>query len=170
MKKAVIIYDGKDKVVVDDLLTVLGRIWEKRGYECILLMTRDDRDFMAEVEQMNADILMTIAMAGFEHKNMTEGVCYNTLRAKQIHILIGNIPKYDVYLRKELGIHLFLFTDNDQVYAGWREKYPALPFLEKIPTLYIGKKLNGTEKSRNEKNLENVIGRVFSFIKEPSVL
>ena len=170
MKKAVVIYDGKNKALIEELLRTLEHIWVNKGYECILLMTKDDRGFMPEVDRLNADILMTIAMAGFEHRNMGEGVCYNNLRAKQIHILIGNIPKYDVYLRKELGIHLFLFTDNEQIYTGWKQKYPLISFLEKIPMLYIGEHLTSVEKDRNEKNLEKMICRVFSFIKEPSVL
>ena len=99
-----------------------------------------------------------------------EQVRYNTLGAMQIHILMGNFPHYDFYLRKEYGIQSFFVTDSEEIFLDWRKKYPQLPFLDKLPMLYMAERLTEVEKATNRVNLREMLMKIFAFIEEPTVL
>lgn len=142
-------------------------------YETVELFVSEEESpdtYMNELVRLKEDFLVTFAMAGFTWRGLMEQVRFNTLMTMQIHILIGELPQYDFFLQKEYGIQSFFFTDNDKIVKNWKSRYPLVPFLKGIPTLYVSKNLTEEEKQRNRENLQNVLQTVMAFIEEPSVL
>lgn len=173
MKKTAILCKEEDKLFLGNIVQAVQEIWKDRGYESTVIPVSQEispDNYMNMLVRLDADFLVTFGMAGFEWRALMEQVRYNTLFAKQIHILMGNLTHYDYYLRKEYGIQCFFFTDNEGLFEDWKRKYPLLPYFEKIPPLRIAGHLTKEEKLANRENLERVMDKVISFVEKPSVL
>lgn len=156
-----------------DNLLILQNLWEELGYEVTEMAIEEQVSpdvYMNELVRLGEDFLITFAMAGFSWCGLMEQVRFNTLAAMQIHILPGDLPHYEFYMHKEYGIQSFFVTDCDQIFSGWRERYPQIPFMDKLPTLYMAEHLTEMEKEANRANLREMLLRIFAFIQNPAVL
>lgn len=173
MKRTVILYEEVYGTILRENLAILATLWKDMGYEVIELVVKEEESpdlYMNELVRLKEDYLVTFAMAGFAWRALMGQVRYNTLPAMQIHILVGELPHYDFFLKKEYGIHCFFFTDCMNIFAGWKQKYPQLPFLSYMPMLYMAEELTEEEKRLNRDNLQSVIQEVMVFIETPRVL
>ncbi|MDE6128263.1 MAG: hypothetical protein K2G16_03620 [Lachnospiraceae bacterium] len=173
MKKAVMLCDKKNRVILAETMSIMKEIWRDMGYEVMELFISEEESpdkYMNKLVELKEDFLVTFAMAGFAWRGLMEQVRFNTLMAMQIHILIGELPQYDFFLQKEYGIHSFFFTDNEKIAKDWKERYSLVPFLKGIPTLYVSERLTEEEKRLNRENLKGVLQTVTAFIEKPSVL
>lgn len=173
MKRAVILCDERNSVILSETISIMKAIWCDMGYEAMELYVSEEESpdkYMNKLVELKEDFLVTFAMAGFAWRGLMEQVRFNTLMAMQIHILIGELPQYDYFLQKEYGIHSFFFTDNEKIAKNWKGRYPLVPFLKGIPTLYVSERLTEEEKRLNRENLKGVLQTVMAFIEKPSVL
>lgn len=165
-KKTLILYDIEHEKVLQDLLEIIEQILKGEGHEVIrILVSRQKKghEYLEELKKLDADYLISIAMAGFSWTTLASQVAYNLLYAKQIHILVGDYENYEEFLKKEYAMNLFFFTDHPKWFQNWEEKYPGIPYLEKIPTLYIGKNLSVAEKQADNKIMKQVINKVIDM-------
>lgn len=156
-----------------DNLLIMQSLWEELGYEVIEMVVEEQTSpdvYMNELVRLEENFLVTIAMAGFSWCGLMGQVRFNTLAAMQIHILMGNLPYYDSYLHKEYGIQSFFVTDCEEIFSNWKVRYPQLPFMDKLPTLYIAEHLTEEERAVNRINLREMFLRIFAFIEKPVVL
>lgn len=173
MKSVVFLYEKFNETVLQENIMILKEIWENIGYEVRELVVREAESpdvYMNELVRLEEDFLVTFAMAGFAWRGLMEQVRFNTLATMQIHILIGNLPFYDYYLQKEYGIHSFFFTDCNEIYDNWKKRYPHIPFMKNIPTLYLADRLTDAEKKINRETYRSLLKEVMTYIEEPSVL
>lgn len=173
MKRAVVLYEEINEKILNENILILKELWQENGYEVVELVVSENvspDEYMNKLVSIKEDFLITFAMAGFGWRGWMEQVRFNTLAVMQIHILIGHLPFYDVFLQKEYGIQSFFFTDSGEIFEGWKEKYPQIPYMGCISTLYMAEHLTEEEKSANRANLQNMLSQVFSFIEKPSVL
>lgn len=173
MKRVVFLYEKMNEAILRENILILRNLWEELGYDVTEMVVEEQTSgdiYMNELVRLGEDFLITFAMAGFSWRGFTEQVRYNVLATMQIHILIGNLPHYDFYLRKEYGIQSFFVTDCEEIFSDWKKRYPQLLFMDKIPTLYMAEHLTEVEKKENRANLQNMLQRVFAFIENPAVL
>ena len=173
MQRVVFLCEKDLEPIVRENLLILQSLWEELGYEVTKLLVEEQKSpdiYMNELVRLEEDFLVTFAMAGFSWCDLMERVRFNTLGTMQIHILVGNLPHYDFYLHKEYGIQSFFVTDCDEIFSDWKVRYPLLPFMDKIPTLYMGEHLTEEEKAANRSNLQEMLLRILAFIKTPTVL
>lgn len=173
MKRAVILCEENNRAILKETISIMKELWSGMGYETTEMFvseTESPDKYMNELVRLNEDFLVTFAMAGFAWRGLMEQVRFNTLAAMQIHILVGELPKYDFFLQKEFGIHSFFFTDNHKIAKNWKEKYQLVPFLKEMPMLYLAERLTEEEKQRNRRILEGVLQETMAFIEKPSVL
>lgn len=156
-----------------DNLLILQNIWEEQGYEVTELLVEEHISpdiYMNKLVDLKEDFLVTFAMTGFTWYDLMGRVRFNTLAAMQIHILMGNLPHYDSFLRNEYGFQNFFVTDSKDIFLDWKKKYPLLPYMDWIPTLYMAEHLTEAEKRANQISLQEILLRIFAFIKNPAVL
>lgn len=173
MKRVVILCDESNRAILKETISIMKELWSGMGYEAAEMFVSETVSpdyYMNELVRLKEDFLVTFAMAGFSWRGLMEQVRFNTLDAKQIHILIGELPQYDFFLQKEFGIHSFFFADNQKIVKNWKHKYQLVPFLKEMPALYLAERLTEEEKRLNRGNLEGVLQEVMEFIEKPSVL
>lgn len=173
MKRVVFLYEKVNELILRGNLLILRGLWENLEYKVTEMMIEEQVSpdkYVNELVELKEDFLVTFAMAGLAWPDLLGQVRFNALAAMQIHILTGNLPYYDSYLRKEYGIHSFFVTDCEEIFSNWKKKYPQLPFLDKIPTLYMAEHLTEEEKMANCTTLREMLLRILAFIETPSVL
>lgn len=107
MKRTVILFEEAYEVILRENIEILAGLWETMGYEVIVLRVKEEESqdlYMNELVRLNEDYLVTFAMAGFDWQALMGQVRFNTLPTMQIHILVGDLPHYDFFLKKEYGI------------------------------------------------------------------
>ena len=168
-KRAIIIYEEGHREVLNDLLRDTQIIMEKKQYATTQLCISNKKPghtYFEQLKKENPDYIISFAMAGFQWKTLASQISYNLLYAKQIHILIGNYDIYETYLQKEYAINLFFFADHERWTKKWDERYAGIPFMKKISTIYIGKKLSVDERQSNQKNLNQIIDQVIHIVED----
>lgn len=88
------------------------------------------RDMMGDIKRKAPDLLITLDLAGFDRTTFTDGVAYNLLDCKQLHLLLREGLEQETLLKKPLSIAMF-FACAGETYAGYlRRNYPDIPWLE----------------------------------------
>lgn len=173
MKKAVIIYDEENADILKEVVSITEQIWKDKEYEITKTCVSSEKkphEYLDELRASGAAFVITYGMAGFQWSTLQEKVGYNIVKAKQIHILPGCLPIYDEYLRKEYAINLFFYADNEEIIRQRKGTYAEIPYLKKMPILYMANKLTVKEKIRNVANLNRIFDEVLDFIEKPSIL
>lgn len=173
MRRVVMLCDERNRAILSETISIMESVWNEMEYEVTVFFVSEEESpdtYMNELVRLKEDFLVTFAMAGFSWRGLMEQVRFNTLAAMQIHILLGSLPQYDFFLRKEHGIHSFFFADDAELVKKWKEQYALVPFLKEIPTLYVSESLTEEERRLNRKNLKGIIQATMAFIEKPSVL
>lgn len=105
----------------------------------------------ADIKKSEADLFVCFDLAGFEQSTLTDGIAYNLLDCKQIHILLEKELTNEKYLAKQLSISMFFYCADAEYCQYLREKYPDIPYLKAIE----GWK---EEENRAEENAEILYG------------
>ena len=63
----------------------------------------------ADIKKSEADLFINFNLAGFEQSTLTDGIAYNLLNCKQIHILLKDHLPHEKYLAKQLSISMFFY-------------------------------------------------------------
>lgn len=87
------------------------------------------RDVVGDIRKNGADLLITIDLAGFDRTTFTDGIAYNLLDCKQVHLLLHEQLENEGYLSKMLSIAMFFGCKNKEYAADLRAKYPDIPWL-----------------------------------------
>lgn len=168
-KKAIIIFEECHREVLKDLITDAEKIFKEKQYIVDRICISDNKAghiYFGQLKNENPDYIVSFAMAGFQWKTLASQVSYNLLYAKQIHILIGDYDVYETFLQKEYAINLFFFADNDKWTKEWEQRYVGIPYMRKVPTIFIGKNLSCEEKRSNQRNLHQIIDQVISIVEK----
>lgn len=166
-KKTVIIYEKEHSDVLADAITVTEQILKEKNHTVLRMPISQEKrgyEYFEELKKYDADYLISFAMAGFGWKTLSSQVSYNLLYAKQVHILIGDYAGYEEFLQKEYAINLFFFADNNKWTRDWENRYPGIPYMEKIPPVYIGKNLSVMERQADRKIIRRIVDRVTEIV------
>ena len=85
-----------------------------------------------DVRKSNADLFLNFNLTGFEQSTLTDGVAYNLLDCKQIHILLDDKLPNEKYLAKQLSISMFFYCLGTDYYKYLLDRYPDIPWLKEI--------------------------------------
>lgn len=81
---------------------------------------------------INADLIITFNLLGFEQSTLTGGVFYNLLNCKQIHFVLDrNLPN-ECCLKLPLSIAMFFYCINDEYYEYLLNQYMDIPYLKSL--------------------------------------
>ena len=88
------------------------------------------REVTGDIRRKGADLLVTMDLAGFDRTTFTDGIAYNLLDCKQVHLLLQEKPENEACLERPLSIAMF-FGCRSQSYAEYlRGRYPGIPWLK----------------------------------------
>lgn len=85
-----------------------------------------------EIRRSAIDFLISFNLYGFEKSTLTDGIAYNLLDCKQIHILLESKLANEQYLAKQLTIAMFFYCADIQYCQLLLKKYPDIPYLKTI--------------------------------------
>ena len=109
---------------------------------CLACSSKKQRDITSAVKSLHPELLITVDLAGFEQRTLTDNISYNLLDCKQLHLLFHeNLPN-EKYLSKQLSIAMFFYCAGDTYYEYLCKLYPHVPYLRELP---------GWQFRRNEK-------------------
>lgn len=78
------------------------------------------------------NLIITLDLIGFEQSTLTDGLSYNLLGSKLIHILLHRDLENEKYLNKQQSISMFFFCVGEQYFQYLKETYSNIPYLRKI--------------------------------------
>lgn len=135
-------------LVKEKLENITVEVWEatKRPVTC------------AEIRNAKADLLVNFNLSGFEQRTLTDGISYNLLDCKQIHILLKAGLPNEKYLAKQLSISMFFYCASFDYCSYLRDRYADIPYLRVIE----GWK---EEEDRAEENAEILYGVIREVVK-----
>ena len=168
-KKAIIIFEDCHREILNDLIRDAEKIFEEKQYivnKICILSKKPGHSYFEQLKKEKPDYIVSFAMAGFQWRTLASQVSYNLLYAKQIHILIGDYDVYETFLQKEYAINLFFFADNEKWTKEWEQRYVGIPYMRKVPTIFIGKNLSYEEKRSNQRNLHQIIDQVIRIVED----
>ena len=116
----------------------------------------------AEIKKSDADLFINFNLAGFEQSTLTDGIAYNLLDCKQIHILLEDHLPQEKYLAKQISISMFFYCMDAEYYCYLQEKYPDIPYLKVAESWEKGGKENRSENYADA--LYCMIREVMSFV------
>lgn len=139
-------------IPMDRASRITVEIWDSAGRQ----ITSPD------IQRAEADLFIDFNLAGFEQSTLTDGIAYNLLNCKQIHILLKDRLPEEKYLAKQLSISMFFYC-MDPEYAGYlKGKYPDIPWLKATRGWKKGQESNST--GSDDHNAEILCGIVREVI------
>lgn len=124
--------------IVTDKHTMFGnRSFQKRMesqlHSEITYLSEDSgaiKSIQRKVKELSPEVLITVDLAGFEQRTLTDNISYNLLDCKQIHFILNrNLPN-ERYLEKPLSISMFFYCQDNEYCKYLLEKYPDIPYLK----------------------------------------
>lgn len=167
MDKIIIIwnqYDGKEWDILARQAETAAQELEMQviTYPLSSRMTNED---YGKIKELDADYLMTFDMAGFEQDTLQEVPSYNMVFAKQIHILLGDNPKYSDYLCRSLSLNQFLFAQTEEQAEYISKEYPQLLNVEGMPQFAFKGQMSDGQNRANIDAIKWAIEKVRSEVK-----
>ncbi len=104
------------------------------------------RDIIGDIRGKSVDLLVTVDLAGFDRSTFTDGVAYNLLDCKQVHLLLHRELENEKYLAKPLSIAMFFGCVGEAYGEYLLQKYPTLPWLKVLDNKYEAQIDNNHEK------------------------
>lgn len=90
------------------------------------------KDIMGDIRKENPDLLVTLDLAGFDRTTFTDGVAYNLLDCKQVHLILQKNLDNEKYLAKPLSIAMFFGIIGEAYGEELLNKYPEIPWLKTV--------------------------------------
>ena len=118
----------------------IRRLEQEDGVEtaCLFYVPRQQGDLIGEIKAMQPRLLITVNLPGFDRCTLTDGISYNLLDCRQLHLLLHENLSNEEYLKKQLSIAMFFYCAGNAYYERLKEQYPNLPYLEKLPDWQAG--------------------------------
>ena len=114
-----------------------------------------------DIKKSEADLFINFNLAGFEQSTLTDGLAYNLLDCKQIHILLEDHLINEKYLMKQLSISMFLYCVDREYCRYLQKKYPDIPYLKAVEGWKSDEEENST--ANHVEALERVIREVIQL-------
>lgn len=111
----------------------------------------------ADIRKSGAGLFINFDLAGFGQSTLTDGIAYNLLDCKQIHILLRDRIPEEKYLAKQLSISMFFYTADAGYGQYLRERYPDIPYLKTI---------EGWKKDEEESSAGDHAEKLCSIVRE----
>lgn len=115
----------------------------------------------ADIKKSEADIFVNFNLAGFEQSTLTDGIAYNLLNCKQIHILLKDELPEEKYLARQLSISMFFYCTDAEYCKYLQDKYPDIPYLRTIEEWEKDREENSVED--HAEALERIVREVIRF-------
>lgn len=87
---------------------------------------------LPRIQSLEADLVITINLSGFEFTTLTGGISYNLWNAKFVHFLLKRSLKNEIILQKPLSISMFFYCAGKEYKEYLLKKYPEIPYLEEL--------------------------------------
>lgn len=112
--------------------STLDSIRNKR--DVVMLDTsKEKRPYLSrDIRNEKPDLLISYDLAGFELTTLTDGLSYNLIDCRQIHIVSDDKLSNENRLNEVMSINMFFFTKKRGSMAYLKEHYPGIPFIETI--------------------------------------
>lgn len=111
----------------------------------------------ADIKRSKADLFINFNLNGFEQSTLTDGIAYNLLDCKQLHILLKSRLPEERYLAKQLSISMFFYCVDPEYCEYLQDKYPDIPYLKTI---------EGWKKEGEENSASKNADILFSIVRE----
>lgn len=115
----------------------------------------------ADIKKSEADLFINFNLSGFGQSTLTDGIAYNLLDCKQIHILLKDNLAEEKYLAKQLSISMFFYCADVEYCRRLQKKYPDIPYLKAIESWKKGEEENNT--ANHAEALEHVVWEVIQL-------
>ena len=118
-----------------------GRLFGKDTLDCIgdnsdivmLDTSKDKRPYLSrDIRNEHPDILVSYDLAGFELTTLTDGLAYNLIDCRQIHLIKSDKLSNEKRLNEVMSINMFFFTKDRVIEDYLKENYPKIPFIDSI--------------------------------------
>lgn len=116
MKKILLIYNESDKKEYAEFLTLLvqHKNWKNFIIEQLELQnTGYTAIARTKISESEADILISLNMAGFEYKTLLDNYLYNIIPVRQMHLIL-NKDVWEQYKTAEFAINLFVYAPHKE--------------------------------------------------------
>ena len=94
-----------------------------------------DGEIYYGLRRLNPELLITVNLAGFELTTLCDGILYNLLDCKSLHLLTERNLNNEKLLTKQLSISMFFFCWGESFYEYLSAAYPNIPFLRSVEQL-----------------------------------
>lgn len=115
----------------------------------------------SDIEKSEADLFINFNLLGFGQSTLTDGIAYNLLNCKQLHILLNDKLPEEKYLAKQLSISMFLYCMDREYCRYLQKKYPDIPYLKAVEVWKRDEEENSTVN--HAEALERVIREVIQL-------
>lgn len=85
-----------------------------------------------DIKRSEADLFVNFNLSGFGQSTLTDGIAYNLLNCKQIHIFLKDKLPEEKYLAKQLSISMFFYCVDGEYCRYLQKKYPDIPYLKAV--------------------------------------
>lgn len=118
-----------------------GRLFGKDTLDCIsgnsdivmLDTSKEKRPYLSrDIRNEDPDLLVSYDLAGFELTTLTDGLTYNLIDCRQIHIIKSDRLSNEKRLKEVMSINMFFFTKSRKTGDYLKENYPKIPFIDTI--------------------------------------
>ena len=116
-------------------------------------------DLIGSIKVAEADLLVTLDLAGFDRTTLTDHISYNLLDCKQIHFIARSDLNNECILKKPLSIAMFFCCVDDELYKHLQNNYPNIPWMKCM------ERWQKDEAIYSAKNTEE-IGKVIELVLE----
>ena len=87
-----------------------------------------------KLKEIKPDVLLTEDLVRFDESTLTDGISYNLLDCRQIHIIFKeNIEAARKYMSKQLSLAMHFFCADEKYIDKLMEINPDIPFIEVLP-------------------------------------
>lgn len=130
---------------------IIVEIWDSAGGQITC----------ADIEKSEADLFISFNLSGFGQSTLTDGIAYNLLNCKQLHILLKDKLPEEKYLAKQLSISMFFYCTDGEYCRYLQKKYPDIPYLKAIEGWKRDEEENST--ANHAEALERIIREVIQL-------
>jgi hypothetical protein len=84
-----------------------------KGIECALILRQEEENISREIRAEAPNLIVTEDLEGFEMTTLAEGVFYNLLRCRQLHLLWNLKEGFEEILRSHMSLNMYFSCQNE---------------------------------------------------------
>lgn len=127
-----------------------------------------DHQCLAKLNAFEPDVIITLDLAGFRFRTQSEESALNMLFTKNLNILWGNKPEYELLLNRKISLSM-LFYDASGTDYGLPLLYPNMLYykvMNPLPAFSASEPETSPDISRDSESASAFLDIWYDFLKE----